>query len=185
MNAEAFFLLLIAIAVVILLLKRPGRKAPRHQYRAAGPVLTAAELRFFHALNASIDPSHYVLAKVRLIDLIEPLPGLPAPARKAAKNRVIQKHVDFVICDRESMRPIAALELNDKSHDRPDRKQRDNFMTAAFSDAGVPLHFVPVRRTYEPDQLRALLADIGTPAPDHLGPERSGPRIFNDRLRQR
>lgn len=74
-----------------------------------------------------------VCPKVRLLDIIEP--------RKDAENyrgllsRVQSKHIDFLICDTD-LHIKAILELDDHSHDRADRQDRDAFIDEILTDIG-------------------------------------------------
>ncbi|MFO7323096.1 MAG: topoisomerase DNA-binding C4 zinc finger domain-containing protein [Chloroflexota bacterium] len=63
----------------------------------------------------------------------------------------------------------AAIELSGcypKSHERPDRRERDAFVDGVFAAAKLPLLHVPVRRSYAMAELEALLAP-------HLGTTRA------------
>jgi hypothetical protein len=52
------------------------------------------------------------------------------------------------------------VELDDKSHERADRKQRDGFVEAVFAAAGLELLRVRVQRSYPPQELAALLETV-------------------------
>jgi len=54
-------------------------------------------------------------------------------------NRIDRKHVDFLLCDPATMRPLLGVELDDASHQRRDREQRDRLMEQAFAAAELPL----------------------------------------------
>jgi hypothetical protein len=74
-----------------------------------------------------------------------------------AFNSISSKHIDFVICDKTNFKPICAIELNDKSHQRKSRRLRDEFITKAFVSANVPLEFITARRSYSAKQIRDKL----------------------------
>ena len=44
---------------------------------------------------------------------------------QAWRNRIHAKHIDFVLCDPGNLQPILCIELDDPSHNRPDRIERD------------------------------------------------------------
>ncbi|MCZ7546312.1 MAG: DUF2726 domain-containing protein [Anaerolineae bacterium] len=67
---------------------------------------------------------------------------------KSAEKRINQKHVDFLLCDAASMRPLVGIELDDSSHERSDRKQRDKTVDGVFKAGGLPLLHMPVGRGY-------------------------------------
>lgn len=50
-------------------------------------------------------------------------------------NKVQSKHIDFVICD-SSMHVKLCLELDESSHDRADRQQRDEFVDSVLTNCG-------------------------------------------------
>ncbi|MBQ9673204.1 MAG: DUF2726 domain-containing protein [Ruminococcus sp.] len=55
------------------------------------------------------------------------------------RNKISQKTVDFVLCDKNSLNLITAIELDDKTHQYKERVYRDDFINNAFQFAGVPL----------------------------------------------
>lgn len=123
-----------------------------HRYTAAASLLTPTEARFHAVLAEAIGPMATIQCKVRLADL------LIAPRNDLnAFRRVSQKHVDFVLCERVTLRPLVAVELDDRSHDRADRQERDRFVNAAYAQAGLPLLHIRVADTYSP---AALLSQV-------------------------
>ena len=48
--------------------------------------------------------------------------------RCGLRNRVKSRHTDFLLFDRESVRPLLAIELDDASHDRQSRIDCDEFV---------------------------------------------------------
>ncbi len=66
----------------------------------------------------------------------------------AYNNKINRKHVDFLLCDWATMRPLVSIELDDRSHDREDRRERDAFVDQVFAAARLPLLHVPVKRAY-------------------------------------
>lgn len=77
-----------------------------------------------------------VFAKVRLLDLLEPVKG--NPKYKSYFYKVQAKHVDFVLCD-EKLVARYIIELDDGSHDRSDRKERDNFVDEVVESVGYKI----------------------------------------------
>ena len=54
-------------------------------------------------------------------------------------NKINRSHIDFVLCDPQTMRPLAAVELDDKSHDSEKARQRDETKDKACQAAGLKL----------------------------------------------
>jgi len=52
---------------------------------------------------------------------------------------------------------VLAIELDDSSHDREDRKDRDAFVDQVFAAARKPILHVRARGTYQTDEILELL----------------------------
>lgn len=77
-----------------------------------------------------------VFAKVRLLDLLEPVKG--NPKYKTYFYKVQSKHVDFVLCD-EKLVARYIIELDDSSHDTDSRKKRDEFVDQVVTSVGYKI----------------------------------------------
>lgn len=53
-------------------------------------------------------------------------------------HKIAQKHVDFVICDKD-LYVLFAIELDDSTHETKNAKKRDHLKDKAFAAAGIPL----------------------------------------------
>jgi very-short-patch-repair endonuclease len=126
-------------------------------------------------LRSKIPPEWHLVAKVNLADLF----FVRQPHRnQAARNRIDRKHVDFVICDAATMRPLLAIELDDASHERADRIARDAFVDRVFETAGLPLQHVRFAWAYQPDVLmHAIRQKLGIAAEPPPLPVEKGPPI--------
>lgn len=117
--------------------------------------LSKGEAAFYPQLRLAIPSGTVLLAKVRLIDLLYLPPG--AQNRQSWQNRVQSKHIDFVVCDARDLRPLLAIELDDKSHEREDRRERDGLVDHILQCAGLPFHREPAAATYSAERLRAAI----------------------------
>ena len=129
-------------------------------YRLTQSLLTASEAAFYVALVAAAGRRYVVWPKVRLADLCQ---GLDRWADMAAFNRVSSKHVDFVLCDATTFRPVLAVELDDRSHRRAERRNRDVLVDQIFRTMGLGVYRQWVRRSYDPAAIARGLEDALTP----------------------
>ncbi len=129
---------------------------PKERYIVVDSILTPAELKFYRALK-EVSEDLVIFAKVRVADILN------VDSKKAKGNylkyfnRIAKKHVDFLLCEPETLRPIMAIELDDRSHEREDRIKRDRFLDRAFEMAGLPLVRVKVSSKYEGRELKRLI----------------------------
>ncbi len=108
-------------------------------YQVRDDFLSPAERSFYGVLTEVVAGLYVVCPKVNVADLLY---VTRFKENRGYYNKIQQKHVDFVLCEPGPMRPVAAVELDDSSHKRPDRQERDEFLDQAFQAAGLPvIHF--------------------------------------------
>jgi len=123
-------------------------------YRIRDDFLSPMEFSFYHVLKDTIGASLVVCPKVRLADIF----FVAKPnVNRTYFSRIAQKHLDFLVCDAKTMRPVLGIELDDASHQRPDRQERDAFVDAVFRTAGLPLLRWPTQSGYNPADLARKL----------------------------
>ena len=120
--------------------------------------LSPAEHSFYLVLRSAVLNWAIICPKVALGDLFRAKSNDPSLYRTYT-NRIDRKHVDFLLCDTQTMRPMVGIELDDSSHQRPDRQARDEFVQCVFSAAHLPLVRLPVRRAYAVAELGELLRE--------------------------
>ena len=118
--------------------------------------LSPAETSFFQVLRTAVGDQAIVFTKINLADLFFVATG-DHRQNRALANRIDRKHVDFLVCDLRSVRPLVALELDDQSHNRADRQTRDALVEDVFAAAGLPLLRVPVKTGYTLPEIQTLL----------------------------
>ena len=154
-------LLAILFAVTVALkfngLREQKPNVATSTYEARKCLLTPAENSFFRVLEQAVGNDYRLFAKVRLADIIRPTQSANRSSFQTALNRITSKHVDFVICDLNSLAVLGAVELDDKSHDRLERGVRDGFLDAALGQAGVPIIHVRAASTYLANDLSSQI----------------------------
>jgi len=126
-------------------------------YRLRDDFLSSAEFSFYKVLTSLLGARWTVQSKVRLADVF----FVSRPNENIAFfNRIAQKHLDFLVCDSASMKPVFGIELDDSSHRRSNRQVRDAFVEDVCKAAGLPLLRVPVQREYNSREIAAQIAPI-------------------------
>src|SRR5262249_36767531 len=96
----------------------------------------------------AVGSTYQIFAKVRLIDIVRVRSD--APEAQSYKNRIISKHVDFVLCSRDTFVPLLVIELDDASHRSGAAQRRDATKDAALRAARVPLLRISAASNYNP-----------------------------------
>lgn len=118
--------------------------------------MTRAEHDFYDALLVGVGNEFRIFAQVHLDCLLEPTSY--GRDRLYAFRHINQKSVDFVLCDRQ-LRTVLAIELDDSSHNRPDRVQRDQLVESLLKEGGVPLLRISHNKVYEPQVLATRIRE--------------------------
>jgi len=126
-------------------------------YVSRKALLTKTEILFFRVLQEAFGEDYLIFSMVRLADIAQAKRGLSRKASYSAFNRIKSKHLDFVLCNKKDLSIVCAIELNDKSHNRPDRIKRDEFVASVFESIDIPLLFIPVQDTYPVADLKKKL----------------------------
>ncbi|MBO7475181.1 MAG: DUF2726 domain-containing protein [Ruminococcus sp.] len=137
---ELFYLLLFLCGILFAIwLYRKFRKPDITKLFTAKTILTDREYEFYKRLKPLADEYGLnIYAKVRLADLIEPKPKEENPFWMECFNKIKSKHIDFALADEETA-IVALIELDDTSHSRPDREERDDFVNAVLENTGYTL----------------------------------------------
>lgn len=92
-------------------------------------LLTKNELKFYKCLKIIADELNLcVLSKIRLADLIEIYGHKNNSEYFKYFGKIKAKHIDFALAKKENLEIILLIELDDFSHNRQDRKSRDEFI---------------------------------------------------------
>jgi hypothetical protein len=123
--------------------------------------MSKAERSFFGVLEQATDQSkYYIFPQVSLASLV--YVEKDTGAYQTWHNKIDRKSVDFVLFDRSTISPVLAIELDDSSHEREDRQERDIFVDNVLAKVGLPLLHVKAQTGYNLQQVSdAIVSAIG------------------------
>jgi uncharacterized protein DUF2726 len=133
----------------------PRPSAAVEGYKLRPSLLTPGGRALFMVLQGVVPEGHVVVPEVAFISLFD---VTTKTERQAARNRIIQKRVDFVIYEQRTMKPVCAIELDDASHQQPARQSRDAFADELFRVVGLPLVHIRAASSYDTSEVALLLA---------------------------
>jgi hypothetical protein len=140
--------------VAVFLLRRALSRRLAFPYQLRESLFTPAERHFLAYLIKAVDGDAMIFGKVRVADVIRPWDRLPGKRWHEAFHPISSKHFDYVLCDPDELSVLCVIELNDRSHDDPERQERDAFLRGACEAAGLPLIEIPARKRYVIKALR-------------------------------
>lgn len=161
-----FLILFIVLAVILILLKifenriTDTDKKQSFFYLKDG-TMNSSEQALFINLNKQLGSEFIVLSKVRIEDFVGVKhDGLSRNERFGLRNKIKSRHVDFLICDMKSTKPLMVVELDGGSHNAPLRKKRDDVLDDMYNDIKIAYVHVRVGIDFEKkvEEIKLLLA---------------------------
>lgn len=128
-------------------------------YYLMDSVMTYHEAILFSILGDFCRKYNFVLlSKVRLADFIQPIHQNNRRNFYYWFNRISAKHVDFLVCDPKTIKPLCAIELDDYTHRYQNRQDRDHFVDNVYRSIQLPiLHITEIRELYVYRNLAEIL----------------------------
>lgn len=113
------------------------KEKAQYRYFRRRYLMTRAEHECYDTLVRGLGDKYYIFAQVHLPEIVSEKVG--GQKWRAARAHIDRKSVDFVLCDKGDISPVLAIELDDWSHNREDRQERDREVERILEEAGMPL----------------------------------------------
>lgn len=124
----------------------------RLPYRLREPFLVTTDLALFRALNQIVGGRYLICPKVALNDIFY----IVRPNENVHFfNKFFRKHVDFLLCDPQTVEPAFGVEIV-RPISKNEARESDKFMEELFIGAGLPLVHVPSSETYDASDIVSL-----------------------------
>lgn len=111
-------------------------------YKKKSFLLTKAEYNFDKILRKVVQDNYYIGRQVPLSSIVE-----VTSSYKPYRSKIDKKTLDFVLFNKAGYTPHLVIELDDSSHLRIDRIERDRFVESVLRKAGIKL--VRIKNSYE------------------------------------
>ena len=125
-------------------------------YYVRDSMLDPIERSLYRALNLVICQRALLFTKINLGDLVA---TTAHSSQRSEVGELADQRVDFVLCDRDSMRPIAIILLEDGGSGVGHAKQADPIAQLCVS-AGLPLVRIPRQHSYLIQQLTPVIEPL-------------------------
>jgi hypothetical protein len=124
----------------------------RLPYRLREPFLASTELALFRVLTELMGKRYAICPKVSLNDIFYIL----RPNENVHFfNKFFRKHVDFLLCDAQTLAPAFGVEIVHPIS-KHEARETDKFLDELFTNAGLPLAHVPSSESYDPSDVIIL-----------------------------
>ena len=164
MTILIIFVILMAVVFIVLKKFSPDifnneekvSKSP-YNYKKKDFLMSRAEHEFFDILVEVVGNQYYVFPQIHLSTILDN--KVLGQNWRGAFRHIDEKSVDFVICDKAYIKPILAIELDDRTHEREDRKGRDGEVERILKESGLSLLRFGNNGSFNKEEIKRLILD--------------------------
>lgn len=141
----------------IFLSPQPNSSASAYNspYKRKYRVMNQSEQALYINLQKNLGDKFIVLSKVRIEDFVEVEFGkLTKSEHWGFRGKIKSRHVDFLVCDLASTKPILAIELDGSSHNSYSRMERDHFVNELYKAIGLQVEHIHVGSNFSEEAIR-------------------------------
>ena len=150
------FALVSLIVIVGVLASRLNDNSFPFPFDCKNSVFTPAEKNFQNLVEQAMGSNYRIINRVKLADIVTIRNGVSERASKSAANNAEGKYLDFVICDRNTMKLLGAIDLVD-TKGKGYKIKKDWFVSGALEAASIPHLRIKVKANYTLDEIRACI----------------------------
>jgi hypothetical protein len=117
--------------------KTEKAKISKYEYNKKNSIMTKAENTFYKKMQEITGERYYIVPQAHLSMFLNHKVG--NQSRRGSFAVINGKSVDFLLCEKETSRPILAVELDDHTHNRSDRVERDKLVEEILHNSDILL----------------------------------------------
>ncbi|MCJ8318606.1 MAG: DUF2726 domain-containing protein [Colwellia sp.] len=150
------FALISLIVIVTVLATRLSDNSFPFPFDSKRSIFTPAEKNFQHLVEQAMGSKYRILNRVKLSDVVNIRNGISTRASQVAATKASSKYLDFVICDRNSMKLLGAIDLVD-TQGKGYKIKKDWFVSGTLEAAAIPHIRIKVKANYTIDEIKACI----------------------------
>ncbi|NMC51966.1 DUF2726 domain-containing protein [Candidatus Kuenenbacteria bacterium] len=134
-------------------------------FRRKDFLLNIPERQFFEGLQQIIPAEYIVFPQIVLSNIIQ-----VTSSKKefwTYQNKINRKTIDFVIFEKQYIKPIIAIEYDGKTHNRSDRQERDDFVNMALESAGIKSLHIRHQKNINFEEIKNKINELLTPTENY------------------
>ncbi|MCF2949502.1 DUF2726 domain-containing protein [Paraglaciecola aquimarina] len=143
--AFVLMMMLIIVAVAAMKLHEPALAFP---FKKKANLFTPVERSFLDLIEKAVGSEVRIMCRVRMSDILSIRQTTDKKTMKNALNRAGGKQFDFVLCSKDNMTPMLAIDLVHNKGKEGYKNQRDFYVSGALNAAHIPHVRIKVRSGY-------------------------------------
>ena len=152
--AIVLMMLLIVVAIGAIKLSDQGLVFP---FKRKTNLFTQVERSFLELIEQAVGNKYRVICRVRLTDILTLRQNTDKKTGKLALSRAAARQLDFVLCSKEDMSPVVAIDLVHNLGKEGYKSQRDWYVSSALDAARIPHLRIKVKSGYTAQEIRECI----------------------------
>lgn len=147
------FAILIVAAILFITNILPQNKQPSNnkqydldRYYLKNSIVTPVERWMYNVIEKELPNEYIITPKVGIKDFIGVKKG---NNYMKCFGHIAQKHIDFLVCKKEDLSPVLGIEIDDTSHEKQNRKNRDQENDEIYKTIGLKIVHIPTKTKEE------------------------------------
>lgn len=163
---EKLISVLVIVVVIALIADRliPKKKAglkgkyDLSRYYLKNSIVTPVEKWMYNIIKDELTEEYFVAPKVGIKDFVGVKKG-----NNYMKyfGHIAQRHIDFLVCKKDTLSPAFGIEIDDTSHEQQNRKDRDQENDQIYNAIGIKVLHMPTK--VKEEELRDIIKNAITP----------------------
>jgi hypothetical protein len=160
------FAMISLIVIVGVLVSRLNDNSFPFPFDRKTALFTPAEKNFQNLVEQAMGSRYRIINRVKLADIVSIRNGVSNRAGQTATNNANSKYLDFVICERDSMKLLGVIDLVD-TQGKGYKIKKDWFVSGTLEAAAIPHIRIKVKPNYTIDEIRSCINSriLGNNAP--------------------
>ena len=150
------FAMISLIVIVGLLASRLNDNSFPFPFDRKNLLFTSAEKNFQNLVEQAMGSKYRVINRVKLADVVTIRNGISSRASQTATKNADTKYLDFVICERNSMKLLGAIDLVD-TQGKGYKVKKDWFVSGALEAASIPHIRIKVKANYTLEEIKTCI----------------------------
>ena len=128
-------------------------------------LLNIPERKFFEDLQQIIPAEYIVFPQIVLSNIVK-----VSSSRKefwTYQNKINRKTIDFVIFEKQYLKPVIGIEYDGKTHNRKDRQERDEFVNRILESAGIKSLHVKHQKNINFEEVKNKINELLVPTKNY------------------
>jgi len=150
------FAMISLIVIVAMLASRLNDNTFPFPFERKTSVFTPAEKNFQNLVEQAMGEKYRIINRVKLSDIVTIRNGVSNRASQSAANNADNKYLDFVVCERNTMKLLGTIDLVD-TKGKGYKIKKDWFVSGALEAAAIPHLRIKVKANYTVNEIRACI----------------------------